>query len=97
MLENEFEYYRDHQIKLFEKYGRKYIVIVGQEVIGYYDSEIEAYIETKKTHSVGTFLIQLCSDDPDEGVRIFHFRVFPLSSLAEPDIDETNYIYGSSS
>ena len=47
MLEKEFKYYREHQKELAKDYNEKYIVIVGEEVIGVYDSEIEAYNKTK--------------------------------------------------
>jgi len=75
MLEKEFKYYREHQKELAKDYNEKYIVIVGEEVIGVYDSEIEAYNKTKATHEVGTFLIQFCSADPNNYTQTFHSRV----------------------
>jgi hypothetical protein len=75
MLEKEFQYYRDHQKELVTKYRDKYIVIIEENVVGAYDSELEAYNKTKANHQVGTFLIQLCSDDPDVYTQTFHSRV----------------------
>ena len=75
MLEKEFNYYQTHQKDLFEKYGHKYLVIVGEKVVGSYDSEIEAYEETKKDRELGTFLIQLCSDNPADTTQNFCSRV----------------------
>ena len=60
MLEQEFRYYKKHHHQLYEKHPRKFMVIKGESVIGVYDSELEAYNETKKSHKVGTFLIQHC-------------------------------------
>jgi hypothetical protein len=76
MLEREFKYYRDHQQELAPKYTGKYIVIVGEEVVGDYNSEIEAYNAAKKKYELGTFLIQLCSPDPNTLTQTFHSRVY---------------------
>lgn len=75
MLEKEFQYYRDHQKELAQQYNDKYIVIIGEEVVGVYDSEIEAYNKTKESHKVGSFLIQLCTNDPNTYIQTFHSRV----------------------
>ena len=75
MLDKEFKYYLDHQDELVEKYNGKFIVIKGDEVIGEYDSEMDAYFETKKKHEVGTFLIQLCEEGDESYTEIFHSRV----------------------
>ena len=63
MLHDEFKYYLDHQHELIAKYAGRYLVIKNQKVIGDYGSRIEAYRETKKTHALGTFIIQLCEAD----------------------------------
>ena len=72
-LEKECSYYKSHQEELVRQYEGKVIVIVGEEVIGSYDTELDAYVETKKTHQPGTFLVQKCH--PGEEVRTFHSRV----------------------
>lgn len=75
MLEQEFQYYLSHQSELIEKYNGRFIVIVGESVIGDYTSEASAFFETEKTNEVGTFLIQYC--EPGEGAytQVFHSRV----------------------
>lgn len=75
MLEKEFEYYLKNQDKLVRLYDGKFIVIKGENVIGDYASEIEAYTETKKTHEVGTFLIQKCTPGVNDYTETFHSRV----------------------
>ena len=59
-LEKEFQYYKDHQDELVEKYNGKVIVIKDCKVIGTFESEIEAVVETIKEHELGTFLVQKC-------------------------------------
>jgi hypothetical protein len=82
MLEREFEYYKAHQKELTEKHSGKFIVIVGEAVIGVYDSEIDAFEESQKTHEVGTFLIQRCLPI-DNLTQTFHSRVvFPSRKTA---------------
>ena len=65
MLDKEFKYYLDNQKKLVKKHNKKFVVIKDEKVIGVYDSEVQAYFETKKNHEPGTFLIQFC--EPGEG------------------------------
>ena len=60
MLEKEFEYYLEHEQEFLKKYSGKYIVIKDNNVIGVYETQLEAYDESKKVYPVGTFLIQHC-------------------------------------
>ncbi|MCZ6626282.1 MAG: hypothetical protein O7B35_18935 [Deltaproteobacteria bacterium] len=78
MLEKEFKYYKDNQEKLVKKYKEKFLTIVGEEVVGVYGSELDAYTEMKKKYEVGTFLIQHCLPGKDSYTQTFHSRVsFP--------------------
>ena len=45
MLEKEFEYYLKNQNDLVEKYNNKYIVIIGEKVVGAYNTDAEALID----------------------------------------------------
>ena len=72
MLDKEFKYYLDHQEELVKQYNGKYIVIVGNDVIGKYDSTLEAYTEATKQYKVGTFLIQFCSPGTTAYTQSFH-------------------------
>ena len=63
MLEKEFKYFKDHQEELVKKHEGKYLVIVGEEIVGAYDLEIDAYTEAKKHYKPGTFLIQHCCQE----------------------------------
>ena len=77
-LRNEFEYYLAHQEDLVAKHDGKVIVLKSHQVLGEYDSEGNAYIETKKTHEPGTFLIQRVSPGTEAYTSTYHSRVvFP--------------------
>ena len=72
MLEREFEFYESNKSEIREKYIGKRIVIVGEQIIAAYDDMEEAYQETIKTYTPGTFMIH---DVPvnieDEIVHLF--------------------------
>ena len=74
-LTKEFEYYTGHQKELVEKYVGKFVVIKNQEVIGAYDSEIEAYEEAQKNNELGTFLIQRVEPGVENYTQTFYSRV----------------------
>lgn len=75
MLEKEFKYFLDHQDELVEKYKGKFVVIKDNEIIGVYDSEIEAVDQTRKKHKLGTFLVQECQPGTDSYSEVYHSRV----------------------
>lgn len=75
MLEKEFDYYLKNQKELVKKYEGKFLVIKEQDIIGAYDSEIEAYSEAQKKEKLGTFLIQRCVPGEDSYTQTFHSRV----------------------
>jgi len=60
MLEEEFAYYRENQEKFAKENPDKFVVIQGKNVVGFYNSEKEAYDEMIKNNKLGTFLIQQC-------------------------------------
>lgn len=75
MLEKEFQFYKDNQQELSEKYHGKYLVIHSQKVEGVYDSELAAYTDAKKRFEAGSFLIQQCVSAQEEPTQVFHSRV----------------------
>ena len=74
-LKKDFQYYLDHQGELVERYNGKFIVIRNQEVIGAYDSELEAIEETSKQYELGTFLVQKCEPGSESYTQTYHSRV----------------------
>ncbi len=75
MLEQSFKYFLDHQDELVKKYPNKYLVIVGEEVVGVYDSDEQAYFESIEKYAAGSFLIQLCEAGEGAYSQTFHTRV----------------------
>jgi hypothetical protein len=57
MLEKEFQFYETNKTAIREKYLGKQVVIVGSQIIASYDDMDEAYQETVKTYTPGTFMI----------------------------------------
>lgn len=74
-LQNEMKYFIQHQTELVEKYNGKYIVIVGNSVIGSFDRINEAYIESLKKYEPGTFFIQQCIPGKEAYSQTFNSRV----------------------
>ena len=75
MLDKEFQYYLDNQNELVKKYDGRYIAIVGEQVVGDYETYEQAIDETVKTHELGTFLIQKCTEGDKDYTQTFHSRV----------------------
>ena len=59
-LEREFHFYLAHQDEQVQQYEGKFLVIVGTDILGAYDDELEAVKDAAKAHEFGTFLIQKC-------------------------------------
>ena len=74
-LEKEFKYYLEHQDELVKKYNGKFIVIKNREVIGVFDSELEAIEKTAEKYELGTFLVQKCEPGSESYTETYHSRV----------------------
>lgn len=74
-LEKEFKFYLDNQASLLAKYGGKFVVIVGDEVVGAFDSMADAYFDSIKKYEPGTFLIQECTEGEEAYTQSFTSRV----------------------
>ena len=74
-LEKEFKYYIDHQAELVEKYNGKFIVIKDCNVIGAFDSELEAIEKITEQYELGTFLVQKCEPGNESYTQTYHSRV----------------------
>jgi hypothetical protein len=78
MFEAENQFYQANRENLREKYLGKAIVIVGETIIGAYDSIGEAYKETLKTRKPGTFCLKNIPVDPNEAYIEDHPRLTPI-------------------
>lgn len=74
-LQKLFQYYLDHQEELVKKYNGKFVVIKDEEVVGAYESELDAYQDSVKKFELGTFLIQQCSPGEESYTQTFRTRV----------------------
>lgn len=75
MLEKEFKYFVEHQQDLVKKYEGKFIVLVGEELIGVYDTIEDAYTKSAESHEPGTFFIQKCLPGKEAYTQTFNSRV----------------------
>ena len=76
MLEKEFEFYKTNRTEIREKYLGKRIVIVGDKIIGAYNDLDEAYHETIKSYTLGTFMIHDVPEDIED--EIVHLSPFGI-------------------
>lgn len=74
MLEQEFKYYVDNQVDLVKKYNNRFIVIVGESVVGDYDTFEDAILKSKEKYPIGTFLVQECKNGKENYTQTFHTR-----------------------
>ncbi|MCD8014287.1 MAG: hypothetical protein LUG99_14130 [Lachnospiraceae bacterium] len=59
----DFDFFVDNYQKLYEEYGKTFLVIKGKKIIGAYESEALAIEETMKDYPLGTFIVQECNGD----------------------------------
>lgn len=64
MLKDELDFFIRNQDRLVKLYPGKVLVIKQEEVVGAYQTPLEAYLEAKKEHEPGTFMIQPCEPGP---------------------------------
>ena len=75
-LLREYYRYRANQDEYVQEYEGKVIVLKGGELLGVYDSHLDAVTDTSKEHVPGTFLVQVVSRN-EGGQRI---------TLLSPDV-----------
>jgi len=73
-LEREFKYYIEHQDELVKKYNGKFIVIVGEDVVGVFENASDAYFNSLEKYEEGTFMIQQCNPGEESYTQTFHSR-----------------------
>lgn len=65
MFKDELEFFIANQDDLVQRYNGKVLVIKGQEILGVYETTLDAYLDAQKEHALGTFMIQPCAPGPD--------------------------------
>ncbi len=65
MLETEFNYFKAHQDELVKKYNNKILIIRGNEVVGTFNNNKEAYNFGTQNFGLGNFMLQKCIPGPE--------------------------------
>lgn len=76
-LKNEFNYYLEHQAEFVKKYDGKVIALKDHTLLGAYESYGDAYMQTKRRHEPGTFMLQRVSEGEEDYTVTIHSPVFP--------------------
>ena len=58
-LERPLEVYRKHQEAFASEHHGQYVVIHSDDILGFYDDELDAYYEAKSRYKPRTFLLRL--------------------------------------
>ena len=74
-LQIEYDFFNRNQQDLLQKYLNKYIVIIGEDVKGNFDDELEAYIYGCQNFGVGTFMLKHCIPFQNQILQTFNNRV----------------------
>jgi hypothetical protein len=64
-FQTELQFFKDNQDRLVQQCDGKTLVLRGKQVVGTYDSKLEAYLDAKKRFGAGNFMIQECRPGPD--------------------------------
>jgi hypothetical protein len=75
MLETEIQYFESNIQELIAKYPNRFLVIIGNQVVGDYDSEAVAYSAAAEKFEIGTFLIREATSEVNDQKQVFHSRV----------------------
>jgi hypothetical protein len=77
MLDKERAYYENNLSTLQGSYLGKYVVISGENIIGDYESDEEAYAGAINANCTpGFFMIKLITEDPEEQTQHFTSLVY---------------------
>jgi hypothetical protein len=74
-IEKQFNYYLAHQDDLVKKYNGRHVVIVGEQVVRDFDTEVDAYKYASGNYEPGTFMIQLVTPGDESYSQTFYSRV----------------------
>lgn len=74
-LEEQLAFFRKHQEEFARDHHGQYALIHDQTADGFFDSELDAYVEGKKKCGVGNFLLRRCVRPEEEAAQVFHSRV----------------------
>jgi hypothetical protein len=61
MQDRDFEWFLENYNDLYDKYGRSFLAIKNEKVLGVYSSFNEAVDATLLSEEIGTFIVQECN------------------------------------
>ena len=76
ILEKEYTFFLSKRQSMPPNNENKFVVIVGENIAGIYDTISEALSESVKKYTLGTFLIQKISSNENDIVQKFSSRVY---------------------
>jgi len=76
-FEKEQAFYEANKSELRAKYVGKRVVIASNKVLGVYDSDREAILETTKTMPRGSFMVKYIPENPQKEV----IRISPVGNV----------------
>ena len=74
-LERPLQVFRAHQDEFAIEHHGQFVVIHGDDILGFFENELEAYQVAKSQYEMGTFLLRQCLRPDEEVNPIFHSRV----------------------
>jgi len=72
MIRENYKYFKEHFDEIYEKYPEKHVIVSHNQILGGYDSFIEAYDKALETETPGEFNVQLCSKDETKMVNHYY-------------------------
>ena len=72
MFETELAYFIANQSNLVRDYDGKVLILRGNEVVGVFNTALEAQLEAQKQFPLGTFMIQPCAPGPEAYTVTIH-------------------------
>lgn len=65
MFDRELNFFVKNQERLVKEHLGKALAIKGEDILGVYDSPLEAYLEMQRRQQLGTVMIQVCTPGPE--------------------------------
>lgn len=65
MLQDELDFFIANQDELVRKHRGKVLVLRDREVVGVFDTPLQAYLDAESRYAAGTYAIQRCTPGPE--------------------------------
>jgi hypothetical protein len=72
LLQQQFQWYLDHQDELVKQYNGKYLVISGKAIVYSSENKEDACQKGLEMVGAGKFIVQLCTPGTEDYTRTFH-------------------------